>query len=138
MVQARIVERRGLHGTAASAWYLNHSRVVEALSGLPRSQWIRLRAEDLLREPDVVLPRVLDWLRLPCSDEIIARMRRTDLWPFAGFGPSGRLQGGDPKFFGSPALRPVPPPGPVVFDPALGLPDEMCRRMKLLASYLGY
>jgi Sulfotransferase family len=123
---------------AASAWYLGHSRITAALAGLPAAQWMRVRAEDVLREPGVWLPRILDWLGLPAGPDIITGMLRTQDWRFAGTGPSGRLFGGDPKFLYSPALRPVPAPGPVAFDPDWGLLTEMQDRMTTLAARLGY
>jgi hypothetical protein len=123
---------------AASWWYLGHCRVIRTLARLPDSQWMRLRAEDLLREPRVHLPRVLAWLGLPSDDHIVARMVHTQDWPFAGTGPAGDLFGGDPLFMRSPELRPVAEPGPVLFDPSWGLPAQMQARMKTLARYLGY
>jgi hypothetical protein len=123
---------------AASGWYLTHSRIVSALSQLPDDRWLRVRAEDVLRQPQTWLPRILHWLGLPATDEILAGMLRTEQWRFAGTGASGNLFGGDPSFFHSPTLRNVPDPGPVTFDPGWGLPDEMCRRMTRLANYLSY
>jgi Sulfotransferase family len=131
-------DHRTLVAEAASWWYLSHSRVVRSLAPLPESQWLRLRAEDLLREPKVHLPRVLDWLGLPCNDEIIARMLRTEDWRFAGTGPTGDLYGGDPQFMLSPALRAIEKPCPVSFDASWGLPAQMQIRMQRLAEYLGY
>jgi hypothetical protein len=123
---------------AASTWYMSHNRVITALSQLPERQWIRVRAEDLLRQPHIWIPRILTWMELPCDEKIVSGMLHTELWPFANIGPSGGLYGGDPKFMRSPALRRISEPGPVTFDPSLGMPGEMCRRMELLASYLGY
>jgi hypothetical protein len=129
---------KALVATCASAWYLGHTRVVRALDGLPEDRWIRVRGEDLLREPRIWLPRILDWLGLAWDDTIITRMLRTELWQFSGTGPSDRLLGGDPSYIRAPALRPVAAPGPVTFDPSWGLPSEMRRRMTVLARNLGY
>ncbi len=123
---------------AASSWYLSHLRIVSKLAGLPASQWTRIRAEDLLREPAAQLPPLLSWLGLPADDAVIARMLHTENWRFAGTGPSGRLLGGDPKFMTSPALRPVPEPAEIAFDDSWGLLPEMRDRMIILASALGY
>jgi Sulfotransferase family len=121
---------------SASAWYLPHCRVARALGQLPNHQWMRIRSEDLLRDPQAQLPRVLGWLGLPCDDGITARMTRTQDWRFAG--PRGAIYGGDPKFMNAPTLRCPPAPVTVAFDPSWGLPAEMCRRMTALADYLGY
>lgn len=131
-------DRRELVARSASAWYLGHRRIMRSLAMLPAEQWIRLRAEDLLREPTVVLPRVLDWLGLSTDLETVARMVQTERWTFAGVGSSGGLYGGDPSFLASPALRPVARPGPVSFDPDWNLPEQLCRPMASLAETLGY
>ncbi|MFW6692177.1 sulfotransferase family protein [Streptomyces sp. MAR4 CNX-425] len=123
---------------AATSWYLSHSRIRDRLAALPAGQWMRVRGEDLLREPEALLPAVLDWLDLDKSEAVIARMLRTEGWRFTGFGASGQLYGGDHTFLAHPRLRPVPDPGPVRFDPAWGLPEEMVRRMSRLAAELGY
>ena len=95
--------------SCASAWYLSHQRALRALAQLPQSRWVRLRAEDILREPRVWLPRVLSWLGLACDDGILSRMLRTEDWRFSHTEDSRRLFGGDPGFFAAPALRPVRP-----------------------------
>lgn len=134
----RFRSEKALAAAAAAFWYLSHQRIIKALAPLPSQQWMRVRAEDLLTEPRVRLPRILAWLELDSSPQIIDRMLLTENWRFAGTGRSEGLLGGDPKFLRSPALRPIPAPGPVVFDPAWGLRDEMCDRMTVLARSLGY
>jgi hypothetical protein len=130
--------RRELIVRSAASWYLVHARIVRRLARLPGDQWMRVRAEDLLREPAIWLPRVLEWLGLPSCGQTVAQMLRTEEWRFAGRGESGNLFGGDPSFFYSSSLRAVPEPGPVVFDPAWGLHDKTCQQMIMLAEYLGY
>ncbi|MFD8814762.1 sulfotransferase family protein [Streptomyces sp. NPDC059627] len=123
---------------AASSWYLSHLRIMRTLGDLPQEQWMRVRGEDLVNEPRVWLRRILDWLGLESGEAVIDRMTHPESWLFAHNGPTGGLYGGDHKFFSAPDLRPVPDPGPVTFDPEWDLPDEMCRRMTLLAHQLGY
>jgi Sulfotransferase family len=130
--------RSRLIAECASAWYITHCRIIAKVAQLPDEQWIRVRAEDLLREPHESLSRLLKWLGLPEDDQIVTRMLQTENWEFAGRGPSGQLWGGDWKFMMSPAIRQIPAPEPVSFDPSWGLHPEMCRRMTLLADYLGY
>ncbi|MBC6459717.1 sulfotransferase family protein [Actinomadura sp. HBU206391] len=134
----RFDSEEALIAEAAAFWYLSHQRIIKALAPLPSQQWMRVRAEDLLTEPRVWLPRILAWLELDSNTEIIDRMLLTENWRFAGTGRSGRLLGGDPMFLRAPALRPIPAPGPVVFDPSWGLRDEMCEQMTVLARSLGY
>jgi hypothetical protein len=130
--------REELIKSSAAAWYLDHARIVRALAGLPPGRWLRIRAEDLLGRPRAWLPRVLAWLALESSGEIVSQMLHTENWRFAGKGPAGALLGGDPGFLSSPSLRAVPEPGPVAFDPAWGLSASACARIAGLAEYLGY
>ena len=138
--QARIWDGDGLGKSdrAALAWYQSHSRIAKKLAPMPARQWLRVRAEDLLRDPDTTLRRVCEWLELPCGDGIVDRMRHPEDWCFAGNGPDGNLLGGDDKFMTDPALRQIPEPGPVVFDPGLGMPPELPGQMTRLARFLGY
>jgi hypothetical protein len=138
--QARIWDGDGLGkiDRAAFAWFLSHSRIAKKLAPMPARKWLRVRAEDLLRNPDITLRRVCEWLELPCDDGIVARMRHPEDWCFAGNGPDGNLLGGDYKFMTDPALRQVPEPGPVVFDPAWGMHPELVGQMTRLARFLGY
>ncbi|MBV9451289.1 MAG: sulfotransferase [Streptosporangiaceae bacterium] len=123
---------------SASAWYLAHLRVAKRLARMPSERWLRVRAEDLLRDPDHWIRQICEWLGLTCDAGIIGRMLRTEDWQFAGHGMSGDLGGGDAKFLRTPKLRTIPEPGPVIFDPAWGLHPEMTRRMTRLAAFLGY
>ena len=123
---------------SAAAWYRAHLRIARRLAALPPERWRRVRAEDLLREPGTWLPRICAWLGLPCDAAIVSRMRQTERWPFAGWGPAGALGGGDARFLCSPALRPVAAPGPVEFDPAWELPDDLVKSTTRLATLLGY
>jgi hypothetical protein len=123
---------------SALDWYLAHLRIAKKLTTMPPDKWLRVRAEDLLRDSEVTLQRICEWLRLPCDSEIIARMRHPEGWRFSGTGPDGNLFGGDYKFLLDPILREVPEPGPVVFDPAWRLHPNLVDQMTQLARYLGY
>jgi hypothetical protein len=123
---------------AASAWYLAHLRIAKRLSRMPSEKWLRVRAEDLLRDPHRWIPQICEWLGLRCDADIIAGMLRTEDWQFSGHGITGELGGGDDKFMRAPRLRPIPEPGPVIFDPAWGLRPELTSRMTGLAAFLGY
>lgn len=122
----------------ALRWHLTHLRIAKRLASMPSDMWLRVRAEDLLRDSDVSLRRICDWLRLPYDSDIIARMQHPEGWRFSGTGPDGNLLGGDHKFLRDPVLRQIPEPGPVVFDPAWRLHPELIDQMTQLAKYLGY
>lgn len=119
-------------------WYSSHLRTIQALERLPRDQWMRVRAEDLLGAPHIWLPRILAWLQLEWDDRIIARMTQTEKWLFAPGSDLGLAWGGDWKFFANPALRPVPEPAAALVDPEWDIPPEGVRRVTALARYLGY
>jgi hypothetical protein len=123
----------------ASAWYLSHRRIAAALRTLPDEQWMRVRAEDLIREPRSWLPRIAKWLGLAWSDEILARMLQTERWRFANMGPPGKhYGGGDPGFMLSPVLRNIDCPLALDSCASLKLPQEMRSHIEALARYLGY
>jgi hypothetical protein len=134
----RPLQPRALVAICASAWYLGHARVVKALDELPQCRWVRVRGEDLLSEPNIWVPRLLDWMGLNWNDDITKRMLQTELWQFSGTGPSNQLFGGDLGYLKAPTLRPVTAPGPVHFEPSWDLSPEMISRMTILARYLGY
>jgi len=119
-------------------WYTSHLRIVKALRGLPRGRWIRVRAEDLLGNPQSRIPGVLDWIGLPQDEHIVNVMTQTERWDFAGLKQMSGYGGGDPIFMNDPMLRSVPPP------PSERMPEEwvisgaISRRISALANYLGY
>jgi hypothetical protein len=123
----------------AAAWYYCHRRILDGLRSVPASRQLRVRAEDLLREPATWLPRVLDWLELDKDDAIVHGMLDTSQWRFAGRGPDGWLAGGDPTFLAAPALRPIAEPPPVTAETVLGPPGGVpADDMRDMARYLGY
>lgn len=119
------------------SWYTCHLRIVKALLGLPSDQWMRIRAEDLLREPRIWLPRVLDRLSLSHDNITIEQMMQTDKWQFAKYN-LGVEGGGDYSFMRNPALRPVPAPAAELDSLSWEISDEVRRRITVLARYLGY
>lgn len=118
-------------------WYTSHLRVVKSLQGLPADQWMRMRAEDLLRTPRIWLPRVLDWLTLDHDNMTIELMTQTDQWQFARL-YKGVGSGGDPLFQHNPALRPVAAPAAELISLSWTIADEVRQRVVTLARYLGY
>ena len=127
-----------LAARAAELWLTTNRRIAQALRGLPAGQWIRLRAEDILKRPHIYCARILHWLGLYCDDAILGRMLATERWQFADNSQISHLGGGDPKFFESPKLRDIPEPGPVSFDPSWGLSAELISETSELAADFGY
>jgi hypothetical protein len=118
-------------------WYSCHLRIVKTLENIPAERRMRVRAEDLLGDPETSLRNILSWLRIDSSDAVIARMMQTEKWAFA-HGRPGAALGGDWKFYADPALRSAEPPGPRLVDPEWGIPSGMHRKVIALARYLGY
>jgi Sulfotransferase family len=96
------------------AWYAMQATSLTFLDGLPCGQWIRIRGEELLADPDVGLSRLAEWLGLPAGRAAVEAMKHPERSPFACFGPPNAPFGNDPEFLRSPALRtdrkPSPPP----------------------------
>jgi hypothetical protein len=124
-------------GICLMSWYTCHLRIVKALAGLPGSQWMRIRAEDLLNAPRIWLPRVLDRLSLGHDNSTIEQMMHTDQWSFAQYNPGAR-GGGDYSFLQNPALRAVAAPAAELDSPSWEITAAARRRITVLARYLGY
>jgi sulfotransferase family protein len=120
------------------SWYSRHLRIVRALQVLPPSQWMRVRAEDLIGDPRAWLPRVLDWLDLGYDEAIIDRMLGTQHWEFAAWDGHIGFGGADPKFLAAPGLRPAGPPEQDLTDPGWDISDDLRYKIISLARYLGY
>lgn len=120
------------------AWYSCHQRILQALQALPRSQWLRVRAEDLVGDPRTWLPRVLDWLGLRYDEAIIDRMLDTQRWEFADWDGHIGFGGADPQFLAAPELRPVQPPDRDVVDLSWEIGDDIRVKVIALACHLGY
>jgi hypothetical protein len=130
-------DRTVLAALSATAWYTSHLRISRLLASLPPEQWLRVRAEDLVNKPSAELPRILNWLGLACTPEIVGEMCQTQNWVYVSH-RRFRAGGGDPAFFKSPELHAVALPAGITFDPSWGLPREACRRMQSLGEFLGY
>jgi hypothetical protein len=121
-------------------WLSQQVSIETFLDGLPKEQWLRIRGEDLLGEPDRHLSMIAEWLGLRTDREAIEAMKHPENSPFAGFGPPNAPAGGDGKFLQDPRLRPYRPKplslaGPVPWRPdGMGFSAEVCE----LASEFGY
>ena len=45
-------------------WLKLHRNICEFLDSMPQAEYLRVRGEDLLSEPDAHLKRIADWLRM--------------------------------------------------------------------------
>lgn len=120
---------------AARIWADGHEALLDTL---PRERTLRIRAEDLLGDPETVLRRIAAWLGLGVTDAAVAEMLRTERWQYGSTGPEGGLGGGDPGFLGSPRLRALEVTPSTEFDPAWNLTGRAHSRLMAVANRLGY
>jgi hypothetical protein len=123
-----------------AAWVEVHSRILRFTGALPRQRTRRVRAEDILNDPDFQLRAIARWLGIRDDDEAVEAMRHPEASPFARFGPkgSGVIGGHDHGFLRDPALRPAVLPA--ALEPPQGWVGEqrLWRRAAALARRLGY
>src|SRR5438552_2317306 len=78
------------------------------VEALPETQKLRVRTEDVLRDPDAILASITEWLAIQSDGEAIDAMKHPERSPYARFGPEGARYGDDAAFLRSPSL-PEPP-----------------------------
>jgi hypothetical protein len=86
-------------------WYVLNTNVAAFLSSIPAAQWMRVRGEDLLMEPERHLSEISRWLGLRVDGAAIEEMKQPDRSPYARFGPPGARLGNDILFLERPAVR---------------------------------
>jgi hypothetical protein len=86
-------------------WYVLNKNIVDFLQSVPGHQWIRIRGEDLLTEPDQGLATVAEWLGVRDDGEAIELMKHPETSPYACFGPPGARCGNDIFFLQDPVLH---------------------------------
>jgi Sulfotransferase family len=87
-------------------WYVLNRNIVEFLKSLPGHQWVTIRGEDLLTDPDAGLSGIAEWLGLRTDGDAIERMKHPERSPYACFGPPGARCGNDLFFLQDPSLHP--------------------------------
>jgi len=123
-----------------SLWYTEHMNILTFLDGLPEAQQMRLRGEDLLREPGSYLRQVAEWLGLRADAEAIDAMKHPERSPYACFGPVNAPFGNNRSFLQAPVLR-NSPAKPLKRHGALSRPDgpeELSPEVRELAREFGY
>jgi hypothetical protein len=89
-----------------SVWVRAHQNIVDFTAMLPPGQWMRIRGEDLLAEPDCYLPQICEWLGVAATRDAIEAMMHPEDSPYACPGPPNAALGNDPDFLQNPGLRP--------------------------------
>jgi hypothetical protein len=136
------VPRQSLAGWLAAGgdpyarWYQFNSNILSFLETVPEQRWVRVRGEDVLRDPARSLAALADRLCLRADAEAVEEMLHPERSPFARFGPPGAEIGNDPHFLHDPRLRTAPgAPADRSGDFTIGPPPEEVSR---LAVELGY
>ncbi|HTN42205.1 MAG TPA: sulfotransferase [Nitrospiria bacterium] len=86
-------------------WYKLQTNIRHFLSALPPWQWMQIRGEDLMADPDLHLRDIASWLGFRTDPEAIEQMKHPERSPYACFGPPNAHLGNDPNFLQKPALR---------------------------------
>jgi hypothetical protein len=86
------------------AWLALNKNIGDFLEALPKTQKLRVRAEDVLRDPDATLFAIAEWLAIGSDAEAIKAMKYPERSPYARFGPEGARYGDDVAFLRSPSL----------------------------------
>jgi hypothetical protein len=88
------------------SWYALNANIDRFASSLPPERWIRVRGEDVLRDPWTTLAGIASWLGVREDADAIEAMLHPERSPFAGFGPPGARYGNDLFFLCDAHLRP--------------------------------
>lgn len=92
------------------AWY-DANKGIMAISGeVAPGQFMSVRGEDILRDPDTFLTQICDWMGLETTPEDLEAMRHPENSPYSCFGPTNAPFGADPNFLENPQFkqRPIP------------------------------
>ena len=99
------------------AWYQIHMNILNFLEKVPKEQYIRMKGEDIMENPEERLREICEWLGVRTDDEAISRMMRPQESPFACFGPLTAMFGNDPNFLRRPTFRRHKPKLPPLDSP---------------------
>jgi hypothetical protein len=141
--RARTVPSHPLPGqpmAGVAAWLDVHGRIVRFLARQPPERVMRVRAEDVLNDPERQLAAVARWLGLRSDTAAIEAMSHPEASPFARFGPagSGVTGGHDPGFLANPTPRAAALPDAVEQPDCWQGEARLWRRTVALAARVGY
>lgn len=84
------------------AWYEANIGILNAARDIPRRQFLSVRGEDVLSDPDTYLAQIAAWMGLETTLDDLDAMRRPELSPFARFGPANAPYGADANYLENP------------------------------------
>ena len=89
----------------ASVWYLCHRNILAIKPLIKQSNYLQLKGEDLLNQPNKMLSQFCKWINIEDKEEHIQAMLRPHESPYAFVGPSIAVGGNDGKFMKNPILN---------------------------------
>lgn len=85
-------------------WYRAQTNILAFAASLPPGQYMRIKGETLLRDPEVYLRQICEWLDIDAGAAAITAMLHPETSVYAGIGPPSAPFGNDPNFLFSPKL----------------------------------
>lgn len=129
-----------VHLDPEDSWKRANIAALTIGANLPDGRYLKVRGEDLLGQPDIYFPQVLEWLGLECNADILDAMKHPERSPFARPGPPSAPFGNDPGFLNNPVYTHRPIPDADLSQPAPWREDgsRLSPRTVELARRLGY
>jgi hypothetical protein len=87
-----------------TGWMRAHQHILELARDLPLGQYVRVKAEMVLRDPRNYLGQLCEWLGVSLDDAAIEAMLHPEASPFACLGPPSARFGNDPNFLKNPVI----------------------------------
>jgi hypothetical protein len=121
-------------------WAALTGNVCQFLESVAPEQWLRLRAEDVISDPQSALPGLCRWLEVRDDPAALEPMMHPERSPYARFGPEAARFGNDRFFLQDPVLRPDQAKRHTLEGPVSWCRDArgLCPTVKQLARHLGY
>ena len=123
-----------------AGWFTNHTCISEFLASVDDRRQMRVRAEDLLGDPDRVLQSIFEWLGVRTDVEAVEAAKHPERSVYACVGPKGAHAGNDGNFLRDPVFRMAPIARANLDDPVSWSPagEGFPPRVKRLAREFGY
>ena len=118
-------------------WLHTHRSILPFTSTLASNQSMRVRSEDILRDPDKHLPCVMAWLGLPHLPGEVDLMKHPETSPYARK-IEGIRDDSDSSFLLQPHLRTIPDDPPLAIPSAWGVSGSLAAEIIEMAVALGY
>lgn len=87
-----------------ASWYGVNRAILELSGTIPLPQFMAVRGEDVLGDPEGFLTQICGWLGLECGPADLAEMMKPQNSPYAHVGPPSAPFGNDPNFLRDPGF----------------------------------